>query len=133
MVHKYSWVPLLCSTNMNILTLNDTGYVGQLTQTGIVREGMLLHLDPGNRDSYRGIGATVLDLTGRGYNGTLSGGTTWSPLYGGVFSFNGSSTWIDTALNIDAEPVSICAWFYCLNSTSANGTVVAGTDNGGVG
>jgi hypothetical protein len=116
---------------MGNFTVKDLAYLETVEETGIVRDGMILHLDAGNRKSYRGVGTLVTDLSGRGFNGTLSGPVTWTPLYGGVFSFNGSSTWIDTALNIDAEPVTICAWFYCLNSASANGTVVAGTDNGG--
>lgn len=112
-------------------TTTDLAFLETVEETGIARNGLILHLDAGNRNSYRGVGTTVTDLSGKGNNGTLSGPLTWSPLYGGVFSFNGSSTWIDTTLNIDAEPVTICAWFYCLNATSANGTVVAGTDNGG--
>lgn len=124
-------MPLLCSTNMSTLTLNDAGYVGQLTQTGIVREGMVLHLDPGNRNSYRGVGTTVIDLTGKGYNGTLSGGLTWSPLYGGVWVHDGTNKWVDTALSIDANPNTICAWFYCTDVASANGRGVVLTDNGG--
>jgi hypothetical protein len=112
-------------------TAKDLAFLETVEETGIVREGCVLHLDAGDRKSYRGVGTIVTDLSGRGYNGTLSGPIVWSPLYGGVFSFNGSSTWIDTTLNIDANPNTLCAWFYGLNTNSANGTVVVGTDNGG--
>lgn len=90
-----------------------------------------MHLDPGNRNSYRGVGTTVTDLSGKGYTGTLSGGLTWSPLYGGVWVHDGSNKWVDTALNIDANPNTICAWFYCTDVATANGRGVVLTDNMG--
>lgn len=40
---------------------------------GIITSGMLVHLDAGNRLSYPGTGATWFDISGNGYNQTLSG------------------------------------------------------------
>jgi hypothetical protein len=111
--------------------LNDPSYIGNVTETGIVRDGLVMHLDAANRNSYPGIGTFVKDLSGNGYHGTFNGPITWVNVGYGAFSFNGGSTWIDTQLNIDANPNSVCAWFYCTDVTTANGRGVVLTDNGG--
>lgn len=97
----------------------------------IVTEGLVLCLDAANYKSYPGSGITATDLSNRGNTGTLQNGTGWSNVNGGVWTFNGSSHFISTPLNIDANPNSLCAWFYCTDVTSGGGRGVMLTDNGG--
>ena len=56
----------------------------------IVSTDLQLHLDAGDTNSYPGTGTTWYDLSGNGYNGTLSG-TSFSSDVGGNIVFNGSA------------------------------------------
>ena len=56
----------------------------------IVTDGLVLCLDAADRNSYPGSGASWLDLSGNGYNGTLTNGPTFSSDNAGVFSFDGT-------------------------------------------
>jgi hypothetical protein len=55
----------------------------------IVTNGLVLCLDAGNRKSYPGSGTTWTDLSGRGNNGTLTNGPTYSTSNGGSIVFDG--------------------------------------------
>jgi len=116
---------------MGSLNLNDLTILESVGETGIVRDGLILHLDAGNKNSYPGIGTRVFDLSGKGNHGTFNGPITWINVGGGTFSFNGSSTWISTNLNIDANPNTLCGWFLCTNVGNGVGTAVVCNDNGG--
>ena len=49
----------------------------------IVDSGLVLALDAADRNSYPGSGTTWTDLSGRGNNGTLTNGPTYSSVNGG--------------------------------------------------
>ena len=51
--------------------------------------GLVLCLDAANRKSYPGSGTTWTDLSGRGNNGTLTNGPTYSSSNGGSIIFDG--------------------------------------------
>ena len=55
----------------------------------IVTNGLVLCLDAGNTKSYPGSGTAWTDLTGRGNNGTLTNGPTYSSTNGGSLVFDG--------------------------------------------
>jgi hypothetical protein len=55
----------------------------------IVTDGLVLALDAGNVKSYPGSGTTWLDKSGRGNNGTLINGPTFSSANGGSIVFDG--------------------------------------------
>ena len=57
---------------------------------GIVQDGLVLHLDAGNYDSYPGSGTTWTDLAGSN-DGTLINGPTYSSANGGCIVFDGSN------------------------------------------
>jgi hypothetical protein len=57
----------------------------------IVNDGLVLHLDAGNRKSYSGSGTTWTDLSGRGNNGTLENGVGYNSGNGGSLVFDGSN------------------------------------------
>lgn len=56
---------------------------------GIVRNGLVLHLDAANSKSYIGTGTNWADLSGNTYNGTLIDGPTFSSSNSGSFAFDG--------------------------------------------
>ena len=55
----------------------------------IVRNGLILNLDPGNSRSYSGTGNTIYDLAGTGNSGNLTNGPTFSSTNGGALVFDG--------------------------------------------
>jgi hypothetical protein len=61
----------------------------------IVTDGLVLCLDAGNKKSYPGSGTTWTDLSGRGNNGTLTNGPTYSSSNGGSIVFDGVNDYIN--------------------------------------
>jgi hypothetical protein len=67
-----------------------------LYNPGIVTDGLVLCLDAANPKSYPGSGTAWRDLSGRGNNGTLTNGPTFSTSNGGSIVFDGSNDYIDS-------------------------------------
>ena len=80
----------------------------------IVQQGLVLNLDAGNPYSYAGAGTTFYDVSGNGKIGTLTGGVTYSSLYGGDFILDGVNGYIQTDLNQNTDNAQITweAWFW---------------------
>ena len=85
----------------------------------IVTNGLVLCLDAANRKSYPGSGTTWTDLSGRGNNGTLTGGPTYSSSNGGSIVFDGSNDYVNcgnsSTVNLSSSFTSSC-WFRVSNS-----------------
>jgi hypothetical protein len=80
---------------------------------GIVRDGLVLHLDAGNTDSYPGNGTIWTDLTTNGNNGTLTNGPTFNSGNGGSIVFDGvddNSTTLSSSTTNITERVTVAAW-----------------------
>jgi len=60
----------------------------------IVTGGMIMNLDAGSRLSYSGSGTTWNDISGRGNNGTLTNGPTYSSANGGSIVFDGTNDFV---------------------------------------
>lgn len=60
----------------------------------IVTDGLVLCLDAADRNSYTGSGTTWTDLSGNGYNGSLTNGPTFNSDNGGSLVFDGSNDYI---------------------------------------
>ena len=75
----------------------------------IVTDGLVLHLDAGNRKSYPLSGSTIYDLSGNGNDGAF-GGSTAAPTFngdnGGCISFDGSNDLITISNSSSLKPVS---------------------------
>ena len=69
----------------------------------IVTDGLVLALDAGNIKSYPGNGVTLTDLSGKGNNGTLINGPTYS---NGAINLQGSLTNDYIATNLVLPPIS---------------------------
>ena len=61
----------------------------------IVDNGLVLHLDAANEQSYAGSGTSWYDLSRNGYEGTLSNGPTYSSDNGGSIEFDGTDDYHD--------------------------------------
>jgi hypothetical protein len=91
----------------------------------------ILSLDPGNRASYTPGSTTSLNLANVSNSATLLNGTAYSSVNGGVWLFDGTNDGINTAINIDNDPIGIHAWVYCTEVTSGGGRGIVLSDNGG--
>ena len=90
----------------------------------IVTDGLVLALDAANQKSYPGSGTTWTDLSGRGNNGTLTNGPTYSSANGGVIVFDGSNDEVTTTTQFtNPQTFSIGAWF---KTSTASGKKIIG-------
>ena len=97
----------------NEILQNYEAQKSKFTNT-IVQQGLVLNLDAGNPYSYAGAGTTWFDVSGNGKIGTLTGGVTYSSLYGGDFILDGVNGYIQTNLNQNTDNAQITweAWFW---------------------
>ena len=77
--------------DLNGNIISSTSITGSTFSNSIITDGLILHLDAGNKNSYSGSGATWTDLTGNGYNATLINSVGYSSNSGGMLTFNGST------------------------------------------
>ncbi len=90
--------------------------------TGLVTNGLFVHLDASNAASYPGTGTAVTDLTGNGNTGTLTNGPTYSPSAGGYFVLDGTNDFISLANNSSlsaktSAPITLSMWIYISSLT----------------
>jgi hypothetical protein len=88
----------------------------------IVTNGLVLCLDAGNTKSYPGSGTTWTDLSGRGNNGTLTGGPTYSSSNGGSIVFDGTDDYVNVSNSSSlqlTDSMTISCWFMPSNYASA--------------
>jgi len=116
--------------NSNVISSSDITSTG-IFKTKVQRDGMVLHLDAGDADSYPGSGTAWNDLSGNGYNFTINASAYNSsgPKY---MDFNGSygcakKTSSDVPLSGNAT--CIC-WTRVLNSAGNWRTLLRGLSSG---
>ena len=102
----------------------------------IIKDGLVLYLDPGSPNSYYNKSGTVIkDISGNGNNGTLTNfgsQTIYDSANGGSIVFDGSDDFINigTLSSLVGKPnVSVECWFYN-NSTTSNFQNVVGQFDG---
>ncbi len=107
--------------------------MGVTYNSHIVKDGLILCLDPGSVGSYPRSGSTWKDLT-KNANGTLINDATFSSANEGVITFDGTDDYIDCGGNAffgfsSGESFTLSVWF---KGTSARGAIVVkGYDAGG--
>lgn len=86
---------------------------------GIVKEGLVLLLDPANPMSYRGTGDTWTDLSTNRKNGTLINTPTYSSSNRGYFTFDGNNEYVNTTFSDDivSSGFTFSFWFYGTKDT----------------
>jgi hypothetical protein len=77
--------------DLNGNILDSTSITTATFNKSIVTDGLLLHLDAGNKNSYGGSGTTWTDLSGNGYNATLNNSVGFTTTNGGMLTLNGSN------------------------------------------
>ena len=95
----------------------------------IVRNGLILALDAADRNSYPGSGTTWTDLSGNGYNGTLTNSPTFSNSNGGSIIFDGTNDYTSTSLDLswnNTNSVSISMWIKTGNLSQSKGFLGTG-------
>lgn len=82
----------------------------------IVTNGLVFHLDAAQLRSYPGSGTTWSDISGNGYNGTLTNGPTFDSGNGGSIVFDGTNDYSisqNTNLNLSTNSnFTYFLWFY---------------------
>ena len=90
----------------------------------IVTNGLLLALDPSNRKSYPGTGATISDLSGNAYNFTLQGNAVFSSDGNGSIFLDGSADGIQLTDNSALQSsVTLVQW---LKTNDTTGLMLSG-------
>jgi hypothetical protein len=86
----------------------------------IVTDGLVLSLDASDRNSYISGSTTWNDLSGNGYNGTLTNGPTFSSANGGSIVFDGSNDYI-TITRMIQDDFTLSCWFKTTQSFGTSG------------
>ena len=90
----------------------------------IVTNGLLIALDPSNRKSYPGTGATISDLSGNAYNFTLQGNAVFSSDGNGSIFLDGSADGIQLTDNSALQSsVTLVQW---LKTNDTTGLMLSG-------
>ena len=110
--------------NGNILS--STSITGSTFSNSIIGNGLVFHVDAGNKNSYLGTGTTWTDLSGNGNTGTLTNGPTYNSGNGGYILFDGVNDYADItdSSSLDITPaVTIDTWVNFPTFTSYGGIV----------
>ena len=94
----------------------------------IVSDGLVLCLDAANTKSYTGSGTTMTDMSGKGNNGTLTNGPTFSSDNKGCIVLDGTNDYISTINLSSFTTFTIQMWIF--DSRSASGGMDILTYNG---
>lgn len=83
-----------------------------IVSPGIVTDGLVLHLDAGNYNSYPIAGTTWYDLSGYGNNGTLTNGPIYARDGGGSISLDGTNDYIqaNTPFYTNNRSITVILW-----------------------
>ena len=84
--------------------------MGAFAGPDIAETGLVLALDAADRNSYPGSGTTWTDLSGRGNNGTLTNGPTYSSANGGSIVFDGVDDYVKFGSSIQPSNLTISIW-----------------------
>jgi len=94
----------------------------------IVTDGLVLNLDAGQQNSYSGSGTSWKDLSGRGNNGTLTNGPTYSSSNGGSLVFDGTDDYVicssGASFQFGNGNLTVESWIYLNNIPPDNGYVI---------
>jgi hypothetical protein len=94
------------------------------------KAGLVFHLDASTPESYPGSGTAWYDLSGNGYDGTLTNGPTYSSNNGGYIVFDGTNDYVTTAdVNHGTSEFTLEVWVYFSALNSYNCIMKKNTDN----
>ena len=114
-------------TQSEITELYNSGNGKQITTTPIVQSGLVLNLDASRTSSYPNTGTTWTDISGNGYNGTMTNGPIFGTASGGAITFDGVNDYVDTGLQYSltsSTNFTIGIWFKGFGRSSSNDILV---------
>jgi hypothetical protein len=89
---------------------------------GVVSNGIILYLDPGNSTSYPGTGTVWSDLSTFNHSGSLVNAPVHSPTsYGGIFTFNGTDEYVNLNAYTDMNTPSGSYQIWIKDSAPSDG------------
>ena len=77
----------------------------------VVKAGLVLHLDPANKDSYPGNGNVWYDISGNGNNVTMDSSLVPTFEQNSVFRVNNGANFETTSANISLNQITMIAWY----------------------
>jgi uncharacterized protein (TIGR02145 family) len=108
------WISLVSNLHAQVFPASFGVYNPSrpIANSTIISSGLVLHLDAGNTSSYPGSGTTWTDLSGNGYNGTLTNGPTYSSAYDGSIVFDGTDdvASLGNILNMGLNSWTLSCW-----------------------
>jgi hypothetical protein len=115
--------------NGNIIT-SSTVSSGYFKDT-VITNGLLIHVDAANRNSYSGTGTTWYDLSGNGNNGTLNGSVQYNSENGGALRMTAYNDFIGFGTGATFAPSTLTVefWFKVNTPTNAYLWHIDGIDN----
>jgi hypothetical protein len=112
----------------NVANANSSNIVSP----GIVTDGLVLHLDAGNYESYPIAGTTWYDLSGMANNGTLTNGPTYSRGGGGAIVFDGTNDYVIATRPssiVTGGSISVSVWAKWVTTGTTGSTIQVLVDN----
>ena len=83
-----------------------------------IETGLRLSLDAADKNSYKGSGTTWFDVSGYGYNGTLTNGPTFSNANVGSIVFDGTNDFVSVGNIGTTTSFTVLLWCYPTSVTS---------------
>jgi hypothetical protein len=116
------------NTGFKLKNINNSGKFRSYTPSALVTNGLTLHLDPNNSESYSGTGTTWFDISGNDADITLVNTPTYNSGAPSYFTFNGTNEYgTGTKGNvIPTTEYTKIVWFY-LNGYLDNNLVSSAT------
>lgn len=93
--------------------------------------GLILHLDSGNKNSYPGSGSTWFDLTTNGHNISLGSTVSLSSDFGGVLRFpqNSEGYGRNSSMNLTTSNFTVISYVRKMSNGNAGRTITAQNNN----
>jgi hypothetical protein len=119
--------------NGNKLLNTSIGPKGEVIRQ-IATQGLVMHLDAGNKNSYGGSGTTWTDLSGNNINGTLTNSPSFNTSNSGSIVFDGVNDYVSlgssTIFGI-TNRVSVFSWINIDSTSGWDGIFGADSNSGG--
>ena len=130
-------------TSITSEALNSNGSIGStqainkfgeefITKDVITQQGLIMHLDASDVNSYPGSGTTWTDLSGNGNDGTLQNEVSFTADFNGTMNFDGMDDYISTPVDADLQVMPSTTWTGWIKPAGGSGWhIVFGMEDGG--
>ena len=103
--------------------------IGNWRGPNIIKEGLVLYLDPGSPNSYLNKTSTAIkDISGYGNNGTLTNGPVYNTINGGNLLFDGVNDYVIVNSNVYTKVLNLT--IECLFKKVSGRTILSHSSDG---